>query len=270
MKKHFIFIFCIAFFHCLNSSAQSDFNTKISVENLTDWTITEGGRIRVIADLRQGSTLTQGVIEVQLKQGWKTYWSNPGSAGMAPFFELDNGLKAQIQYPTPELFQADNEWSLGYKNNVLLPFKIFNRKANQPLSGSLTIGVCKDICIPVNIVFNFSNIAKKSSMMIDTLIAMGQDALPQNDDKKLSISANIVQDRINVTFYKINTTTQSKLYLDGHDLQIGPANIVERDTSKIVFSAKILFKPSTKTSTINYIFDDGRRAISGTFLPSEQ
>ena len=93
-------------------------------------------------------------IELQLPEGWKTYWRYPGEAGgVAPSFDWSKSTNlesAQVLYPAPKRFTDKSGDTIGYKGNVLFPVRLKPKDASKPIDVHLAFdyGVCKDICIP--------------------------------------------------------------------------------------------------------------------------
>ncbi|WP_375704921.1 protein-disulfide reductase DsbD domain-containing protein, partial [Bartonella sp. AA85SXKL] len=100
----------------------------------------------------------------------------PGDSGLAPFFNFKQQVSYEIFYPTPQLYETENDWSIGYKNEVLLPFTISHTSGN--LTGSLTLGLCNKICLPFTVNFNFSPSIQKNKRLPLSLLKKAQDALP--------------------------------------------------------------------------------------------
>ncbi len=93
-------------------------------------------------------------LRVTLADGWKTYWRSPGDGGIPPQIALSfsNGVDAaSFHWPVPEVFYQDGMRSVGYENSVVVPMTLSGATAQKgiSLSGTMTIGVCEEICIPV-------------------------------------------------------------------------------------------------------------------------
>src|SRR6056297_12416 len=93
-------------------------------------------------------------LRFQLAPGWKTYWRDPGEAGIPPRFDWRgsrNVAAVEILWPTPQQTTTNGLRTIGYAHDLILPVRITPARAGQPvsLSGDLEIGVCSDICVPV-------------------------------------------------------------------------------------------------------------------------
>lgn len=120
----------------------------------TDWTTVEGGRIRLVTDAHpQPDGTMRAALDIQLDPGWKTYWLDPGSAGVPPSFtmETDQGpLDVSIDFPPPKRFSdRGGDWA-GYDRSVALPVTVHvPETARGTAEAQAFIGICETICIPV-------------------------------------------------------------------------------------------------------------------------
>lgn len=93
-------------------------------------------------------------IELQLPEGWKTYWRTPGDAGgVPPAFDWSgssNLESAQVLYPAPKRFSDSSGDTVGYKGNITFPVRLKAKDPSKPIDVQVAFdyGVCKDICIP--------------------------------------------------------------------------------------------------------------------------
>ena len=94
-------------------------------------------------------------LEMQLKEGWKTYWRTPGDAGLPTQIFIDpvamTGTTAKLHYPTPKRFSLFGLDTFGYGSRVILPIDMRLGAAFQAQNIALTVEalVCSDICVPV-------------------------------------------------------------------------------------------------------------------------
>lgn len=234
----------------------------------TSWHETDGGRIRLATTTPSPSGIRDGIIEIVLKPGWKTYWRNPGNSGIAPFFNFNQQVSYEIFYPTPQLYETENDWSLGYKDKVVLPFRISG--SNKNLSGALTLGLCHKICLPITVDFDFSPSAQKNELLPLSLLKKAQDTLPHTANHEFTISAEKKTEILIIKIQNNNEIPPSSLFLDGGEMQIGPAKKVNETVEYTLFSAPLYFIPDEKKHSIFYTVSFKDRAFSGTFVLSTQ
>src|SRR6202522_1968755 len=95
-------------------------------------------------------------LEFTIRDGWHTYWRNPGDSGQATklAWTLPAGLTAgDIVWSTPHRFEIPPLVNYGYAKHVLHLVKITaagDLKAGAPLALAAKASwlVCSDVCIP--------------------------------------------------------------------------------------------------------------------------
>ncbi|NJM33494.1 MAG: hypothetical protein HC850_00985 [Rhodomicrobium sp.] len=129
------------------------------VHAASDWQETSYSKVRLLwADAipYQGRTVSFAGIEIVLDPGWKTYWRMPGD-GLAATFDWsgsDNLKSAKVLWPAPARFDGGSGIAaVGYREQVVLPVLVDPGDEARPMTLSLRFGygVCKDICIPVEV-----------------------------------------------------------------------------------------------------------------------
>lgn len=98
-------------------------------------------------------------LSITLAPGWKTYWRTPGAAGIPPVFDWSasrNISNVTVDFPVPDVFVDNGMRSIGYENQVVFPLTLHVPKNAETVSlkGEVTIGVCEDICIPMDFRIN--------------------------------------------------------------------------------------------------------------------
>ena len=116
----------------------------ISVEVLPGWRTPEGTHM---AGLR-----------FRLAPGWKTYWRAPGDAGIPPLFAWggsQNVAGAVLHWPVPEVSYPNGMRTIGYADEVVIPVELTPSGPGAPLrlAGTVELGVCSDICMPMTLSF---------------------------------------------------------------------------------------------------------------------
>lgn len=126
----------------------------------TEWTESEPARARLIyAEESLGDRLdVKGVVQVELEEGWHTYWKAPGDAGLPPRFDWSKSTnleRADIFWPAPLAFAEAGFKTYGYQHSVDFPFVAHWNEASKDSQLDLTLNlmVCKEICIPQTLTF---------------------------------------------------------------------------------------------------------------------
>ncbi len=151
-------------------------------EDASPWQRDAHSAIRLVAGSRSGSVLLGG-IAIQLQDGWKTYWRNPGDSGVPPRFDFsksDNVEAVTVLWPAPMKFDdGAGGFSLGYKKQVVLPLRIVAKNNDRPvtLRAQISYAVCEKICIPVEAAseLTFASVASTE----DGNLSAALDAVPK-------------------------------------------------------------------------------------------
>ena len=98
------------------------------------------------------ATLSAG-IEVDLADGWKTYWRSAGEIGLPPEVDWtgsENVASAELLYPAPQRFTAFEIENFGYEDRVIFPVRITLQEPGAParLRAELRLLVCAEVCVP--------------------------------------------------------------------------------------------------------------------------
>jgi DsbC/DsbD-like thiol-disulfide interchange protein len=120
----------------------------------TQWVALHGARVRLVAGPAAGNTggYLAG-IEVDLAEGWKTYWRMPGDAGVPPTLDWSNSTNAaaiNVLYPAPTRLVEPAAQTIGYKGTMIFPVEVKPLDPATPivLDLQLELGICREICIP--------------------------------------------------------------------------------------------------------------------------
>ena len=121
----------------------------------SDWFETDGARIRfVTTGMPAADGTLKGMLDIELKPGWKTYWRDPGDAGVPPALDVSanpNFTSAKLEFPAPQRHdEGDFQWA-GYDYPVALPviFTLKDPGGPATIDASVFLGVCETICVPV-------------------------------------------------------------------------------------------------------------------------
>ncbi len=154
-------------------------------------------------------------IKFFLKDGWKTYWKNPGDAGSPLQIKLENNSSVEsleIKFPFPNEFSEKGVKTIGYEKDVIFPVDIMPRSTkNLKTYLKLDYLICKDICIPITekkiINLNFDNII--------------------NSDEFDDYYSKVPSNRKNIFDIKLNKTRENQLLLEVN------SNKAQIDTLKV-------------------------------------
>ena len=125
-----------------------------------------------------------GIIKFKLEDNWKTYWKNPGTAGLPLKIELLNSSNVksiEVLWPTPAVIELqEGYYSNGYEKEIDIPFFIAIDRADRPASLQVlaSYAVCNDVCIPYSYSDSFEIDDARRSREIDRQISRAIEQLP--------------------------------------------------------------------------------------------
>jgi len=139
----------------------------------------------VQANMRAGWKTETGTymaaLHIRLAPDWMTYWRHPGESGIVPTLDVSgsrNLAGARIIWPEPKLYIKAGFASIGYTDEIMLPIELTPANPAQPveLDAILSVGVCADICIPVDLALK---LATQGAGAPDTAIAAALTRRPK-------------------------------------------------------------------------------------------
>ncbi|MBS1182070.1 MAG: hypothetical protein H6Q99_1950 [Proteobacteria bacterium] len=112
---------------------------------------TADARLVVAGGIQDGAY--RAALELDLPDGWHTYWRNPGDAGIPPIFDVarsDNLKDFTVAYPVPVRHIDGAGTSMIYEGRILLPIRVAPDRSGKPVTLTIHVfyGLCAEICVP--------------------------------------------------------------------------------------------------------------------------
>lgn len=242
----------------------------------SDWISSEGGRVRLVtAGLPDAQGRFQGALQIELKPGWKTYWRDPGDAGVPPQVDVsgDQDLaSAELDFPAPQRHDDGyNIWA-GYDYPLSLPivFQLVSPTGSAAVEASVFLGICETICIPVQARLSVDAAADPQNPGDAEVVRAAFAALPEparadfgvtvvsSDNDELLVQAAYPGDAEGVDFF---------IAADGGYAFGQPKKAI--DGGKVTFAVPVLARPDGKPDGqgLHYTLTAGSAAVSG-LVPS--
>ena len=162
-------------------------------------------------------------VKIELKEGWKTYWKNPGDAGAPITIEFNDPSienKLKVLFPFPEKFTDHGVSTIGYEGQVIFPVRIQKseiEKINEKIN--LDYLVCKDICIPIsetkNLNLNLQNVVQ-SDVFLESY-----KTVPKRKSNYFNIDENIVSsEKISIELIDNDEFEKIELFAHAEDTNL--------------------------------------------------
>ncbi len=127
--------------------------TALGAQSLTS--LSDIAKVTVLPGWKTANGTRMAALQIDLADGWKTYWRAPGEAGIPPSVDWQgsqNLQAVQFHWPTPDVFTTNGLKSIGYKGVTVVPIEITPSGSGPiTLQGRVDIGVCEDICVPISV-----------------------------------------------------------------------------------------------------------------------
>lgn len=239
------------------------------------WHDSEGGRIRLVTTGQpDASGRLNGVLQIDLKPGWKTYWRDPGGSGVPPQIMVDPGRirEAKLAFPAPVRHDDGySEWA-GYDRSVLLPVSFTLAEKAIPAEGiaaRILIGICEKICIPVHadLVVGAENPAH--AVVEESLVQAARAALPGRASSGFGARlAGSHSSAMTVTASLPPAAETAELFVAGEDGYVFGTPVAKTGGGKLVFEVPVLSRPAARPpgAGVPYTLTSPAGAVSG-FLP---
>lgn len=245
-------------------------NTPASAAN-SEWTRTPGGSVRLVIDNpAQQAREIRGAIQINLDPGWKTYWREPGDAGVPPELDLASSTNVKsytLSFPKPHRFDDGNTHWAGYKKSVALPVTVALTDPTKPtrLKGHVFLGICETICIPVTAEFDIPVDSSASDSLTKTLIENAFLQLPGEASATFgAISAVRKDDHVKVTVNVPDGDPDPDIFVAGDGTTtLGMAKLKRREANTAMFSVPIVTGKEMKSVLLSYTLVQGEKAVSG-------
>ena len=242
------------------------------------WVKSGGGAVRIVTSgLSDQEGLLRGAIEIRLEPGWKTYWRDPGEAGIPPRLDLSaasDAAAAELLFPPPERISNPYATWAGYSDPVSFPvfFKLGAPQSAGIIEGTLFVGVCETICIPIEAPFSFDAGVDPDNPQDAMVVTAAFAELPAAASEDFRISA-VYHENDHLVFQALlpEDAAEPSLFLAAPEgVRVGPPEIVSREDRSAAFSAGLLSPLPDGAVEIDYTLTAIGEAVAGTVtLPRE-
>lgn len=236
----------------------------------SDWQTFEGARLRLtVSNEAEADGSRRGVLDIDLQPGWKTYWMEPGDAGIPPVVKVMTAggpMDAQTAFPMPKRFKDEYSTWAGYDEPVglALTFPQGSIAQDGSLSVSSFLGVCEKICIPVSTEFKVK-IASQS--FPEPAVAAAFAVLPEPASQETGQFASAVLDGDTLVLegkLPVKKGRQELFVAGSKGWAFGEPVPLDRVEDTMRYSLPVLSRPRTSTEgTVHYTYGNADGAIAG-------
>ncbi|MGB3874485.1 MAG: protein-disulfide reductase DsbD domain-containing protein [Shinella zoogloeoides] len=212
----------------------------------SSWVETPGGDVRLVALPASADGTMRAMLDIRLHDGWKTYWRDPGGSGIPPSVAVTGATLTSVGFPAPKRLGDAETHYIGYDRPVRLPLTL--DKAGGPITATVFIGVCKEICIPVQAELTVDASDESfANPLEEAAVADAEATLPHgagNGFKPLSSAWAADGKSVTVRFEAPADGPLPEVFLSGSsNFEFGAAHPARREGDAYVAEVPVLHKP---------------------------
>jgi DsbC/DsbD-like thiol-disulfide interchange protein len=232
----------------------------------------EGARIRLVTTGKPDAEgRLKGVLDVELKPGWKTYWRDPGDAGVPPTIDVSanpNIVGAEFDFPAPQRHdEGDFKWA-GYDYPIGLPVTFTLRDPAGPamIDAAVFLGVCETICVPVQAKLQLDTSNDPDNQDDAAEVQAAFDALPGPEQPDFGVTlTDGSKDEVVVEAAFAGEPDAVDFFLAGSDGYLFGPPVKRTEGERLLFSVPILDRPEKmpENGTLQYTLVTSAGAVTG-------
>jgi suppressor for copper-sensitivity B len=178
---------------------ESPLNTHARVKFRTDQA--ENGALRLL-------------LEVQLAEGWKTYWRSPGEGGIAPEITWQTKVdKLDWGWPTPQRFDVSGISTQGYQGDTTFPVTLQIPPDARRLQGVLTLSTCSSVCVLTDFPFDL-DIRQPAPQGFNLAFTQAQGTLPLKAGMFAQVQAGYHNGELYVSAHRAEGWQKPEIFFD--------------------------------------------------------
>lgn len=152
----------------------------------SDWVGADHMKARLIA-AENADGIADLAVQVQIDDGWHSYWRSPGESGLPIRFDwtgTQNAKDFKVSWPLPKRYDEFGMRTFGYDGNVVFPISYIREdvSSDSALVLKLDAMVCKDICIPQSFLLKMDLPLEGIGRSNASLIGFGERKVPHVGD----------------------------------------------------------------------------------------
>ena len=218
------------------------------------WAETEGGRVRLVVLPASPEGEMRAMLDIQLDDGWKTYWRDPGESGIPPSVVIseESGVSLEkIGFPVPKHFDDGVTRYTGYDQSVGLPMTLkFGPNASGKVVASVFLGICSDICIPLQAELTVDTGGETfTNPLEETAVAAAEERLPgpaRDGFRPLSAAWSEDAKSLRISFEAPgNDGVPPEVFLSANGIQFGVAETVPTTDGAFTATVPVIYKPKS-------------------------
>lgn len=251
--------------------AASLLTTLPAYASSSEWFKNEGGQVRLVTRGKPDAQgRIQGLLEIQLEPGWKTYWRDPGGSGVPPQIDISRSTNisaAELSFPAPQRHDDGYGAWAGYDRSVSFPI-VFTTASDgaSSVNADIFLGMCKTMCIPVQMALALDPASDPDNVKDAAAVNAGLAALPRVSGPDFGAAALPGDAQtLKVEAVAPGDPSTVDLFVAGESGYMFGTPERSQQAGKLVFSIPILERPAAtpKGPGLHYTLTSDADAVAG-------
>lgn len=239
----------------------------------SEWTKVEGAAVRVVLSATPDDRgRLRGALQIDLEPGWKTYWLDPGDAGVPPAVTVSvHGEPGEVDIGFPPPGRHDDGYAVwaGYDRPVSLALTVANLQAAGPMEFSVFLGVCETICVPVQATFSVESDITGANVEHEGVVEQAFAALPQPARPGFRVLDAVISGDSVVVEAETPGGAPADLFLASTEKSMFGMSEPDVLRGRLSFRVPVLSTTAETVEEVSYTLVSGHDAVTGTIAVGE-
>lgn len=217
----------------------------------SDWLETLGARMRVHLEPQNGNTSWRAALDIELEEGWNSYWLDPGYNGIPPQISVTGhsgtDIASKLVFQTPQLLGDGEKRYAGYLNRFALGILPVS-EGTLPKKIDVFLGLCREICVPFQASFELKTSVSESAQKLSTFYV--NKAFEKMPEDLGAIEVEAVSDTIEVNFPSVQQSDYTLIVSELDGWVFEDITQIHKTTDSVRFSAKVTQKGHGRIPTL--------------------
>lgn len=234
--------------------------------------------LRLVRATKPVDGAVRAALLVDLAPGWKTYWTDPGASGVPPVLDLSKtgGFQTIFQhFPVPLRFGEGVTRANGYGGDVAFAFELAVEPGEtiDAVAASVFLGVCKEICIPVQAELTADATAADDTAVASAFAALPAEAIDGTFEASMADGSETLRVAVAAPEGVVRQGGPDGIDLfvtSGDGWYFDEPSRVTRNGGRIVFDVPVAERPSGvggPPEAVDLLFTHDGRGLAATYVP---
>ncbi|GKX62721.1 protein-disulfide reductase DsbD family protein [Pragia fontium] len=233
----------------------------------------EHAQVRLIAEPSTNGSVRL-LLDVQLAEGWKTYWRSPGEGGVAPTIQWQTPVENLTWgWPIPQRFDVSGISTQGYHGDTVFPLTLQLPTAERHLQGILTLSTCSNVCVLTDFPFDL-DLTQSAPQNFDHAFTQAMGSLPLNEGMIDSAQAGYHNGELRISAIRTEGWQKPEIFFDVPEETSFSKPKIQIDGNRLLATVQVTdgwegSSPDLSGQNLSLVLSDGGLAQQTTLKVSD-